>query len=173
MINLKNEHIFLRALEPEDLDFLFNIENDESNWELSNTQTPYSKYTLKQYIENAHQDIYEIKQFRFVICTKENIKIGIIDLFEFDPKNRRVGVGLLLLEEYQNKGFGSQALKLVIDYAFLSLNMHQIFANISKNNKKSISLFKKFNFVKVGVKKDWNFNNSKYQDEILFQLINS
>ena len=172
MISLKNEHISLRALEPEDLNFLFNVENDESNWELSNTQTPFSKNTLKQYLENAHQDIYEIKQFRFVICNKENTQIGMIDLFEFDPKNKRIGVGLLILDKFQNQSYGSQALNLIIEYAFSTLNVHQIFANISSNNKKSISLFKKFNFVEVGVKKDWNFNNTTYQDEILFQLIN-
>ena len=173
MISLKNEHISLRALEPEDLDFLFNVENDESNWELSNTQTPFSKFILKQYLENAHQDIYEIKQFRFVICNKGNTQIGMIDLFEFDPKNKRIGVGLLLLSQFQNQGFGSQALKLIIEYSFSTLNVHQIFANISSKNKKSISLFKKFNFFEVGVKKDWNFNNNTYQDETLFQLINS
>jgi len=173
MISLKNEHISLRALEPEDLDFLFNVENDESNWELSNTQTPFSKNILKQYIENAHQDIYEIKQFRFVICNKENTQIGMIDLFEFDPKNKRIGVGLLILEKFQNQGFGSQALKLIIEYSFSTLNVRQIFANISSNNEKSISLFKKFNFVEVGVKKDWNFNNNTFHDEILFQLMNA
>lgn len=173
MINLKGEHISLRALEPEDLDFLFNVENDESNWELSNTQTPFSKYTLKQYLENAQQDIYEIKQFRFVICNKKNTQIGMIDLFEFDPKNKRIGVGLILLKQFQNQGFGSQALDLIIEYSFSTLNVHQIFANISSNNEKSISLFKNFNFVEVGIKKDWNFNNNTYQDEILFQLINS
>jgi diamine N-acetyltransferase len=171
MINLKGEHISLRALEPEDLDFLFQVENDETFWELSNTQTPFSKYILKQYIENANQDIYEIKQFRFVICNNENTQIGMIDLFEFDPKNKRIGVGLLILNKFQNQGLGSEALKLIINYAFESLNVHQIFANISSNNKNSISLFKKFNFAEVGVKKDWNFNNNKYQDEILFQLI--
>ena len=50
MIRLKGNHIYLRALEPEDLDFIYAIENDEDLWELSNTQTPYSKYLIKQYL---------------------------------------------------------------------------------------------------------------------------
>lgn len=54
----------LRALEPEDIDFLYNIENQEDLWEVSQTHLPFSKYILKKYIENANQDIYETKQFR-------------------------------------------------------------------------------------------------------------
>ncbi|MCB0381914.1 MAG: GNAT family N-acetyltransferase, partial [Psychroserpens sp.] len=68
MINLKGKHIYLRALEPEDLDFIYQIENDPSVWEISNTITPYSKFLIKQYLENAHKDIFEVKQLRLVIC---------------------------------------------------------------------------------------------------------
>jgi diamine N-acetyltransferase len=56
-MTLSNQHINLRALEPEDLEFLFQIENNESFWKVSHTQTPFSKYILKQYLENAHLDI--------------------------------------------------------------------------------------------------------------------
>ena len=58
MVTLKGEHIFLRALEPEDLDFVYEIENDENIWEISCTQTPYSRFLIKQYLENAHKDSY-------------------------------------------------------------------------------------------------------------------
>ena len=64
MQTLQGKHISLRALEPEDLEFLFQIENNESFWEVSHTQTPFSKFLLKQYLENAHLDIYEAKQLR-------------------------------------------------------------------------------------------------------------
>ena len=46
MITLKGEHIYLRALEPEDLEFIHAIENDESVWEISSTITPYSKFLI-------------------------------------------------------------------------------------------------------------------------------
>ena len=65
----------------------------------------------------------------------------------------------------------SEALELLIDYAFSHLNVHQIFANITPDNHKSIALFEKFNFKKAGIKKDWIFSNSSYKDEILYQLI--
>ncbi|MGB1308418.1 MAG: GNAT family N-acetyltransferase, partial [Oceanihabitans sp.] len=86
MITLKGEHIFLRALEPEDLAFIHTIENDESLWEISNTQTPYSKYLIKQYLDHAHKDIYEVKQLRLVISNYSNVALGMIDIFDFDFK---------------------------------------------------------------------------------------
>ena len=171
MATLLGKHISLRALEPEDLDFLFSIENDETFWEISNTQLPYSKYILKNYIENAHQDIYEAKQYRFVICDTKNTSIGMIDLFEFEPQHSRVGVGLLILPNYQQKGYASEALELIIDYAFTRLNVHQLFANITQNNSKSIALFEKLNFKIAGIKKDWIFFNNGYKNELLYQLI--
>ena len=171
MATLIGENINLRALEPEDLDFLFSTENNESFWEISNTQLPFSKYILKKYIENAHQDIYEAKQYRFVICNANGNAVGMIDLFDFNPQHNRVGVGILLLPVYQNKGFGFDALELIIDYAFTYLNVHQIYANITSDNLKSISLFEKLNFKQAGIKKDWIYSNSTYKDEIFYQLI--
>lgn len=44
MITLKGESVYLRALEPEDLEFIYTIENDQNIWEVSNTQTPYSRF---------------------------------------------------------------------------------------------------------------------------------
>ncbi len=171
MAVLLGKNINLRALEPEDLDFLFSTENDESFWEISSTQAPYSKYILQKYIENSHQDIYEAKQYRFVICNAENISIGMIDLFDFNPLHNRVGIGILILPKYRNKGYSNEALELIIDYAFTYLNVHQIFANITSDNLISIALFEKFNFKLIGTKKDWIYTNSIYKNENLYQLI--
>ena len=153
---LKNKIITLRALEPEDLDFLFFTENNSDFWEVSSTQTPFSKFILKKYLANAQQDIYEARQLRLVIMnTVNNDIIGLVDLFDFNPQHRRAGVGILILKEYQNKGFASEALKMITEYAFSSLNLHQVYANIPADNKNSITLFEKINFVKIGSQKDW------------------
>ena len=173
MITLKGKNIFLRALEPSDLDFLYNLENDENLWEVSNTTTPYSRYILKQYLANSHRDIYDVKQLRLVICKNETkTQIGFIDLFDFDPKHNRVGVGLVIfLEEEKRKGNASEALGLVCNYAFKNLNVHQIFAGITEGNEGSIKLFEKAGFERSGLKKDWIFSEGKYKNEYLYQLI--
>jgi diamine N-acetyltransferase len=173
LITLTGNNILLRALEPQDLEFLYCIENDESIWEMSNTQTPYSKFLIKQYLENAHQDIYEAKQLRLVVCKKDDFAaIGLIDLFEFDARNNRAGIGIVIKNDLdKNKGFGSEAVELLIDYCFLKLNLNQIFANIGTKNEASLKLFSKFGFTKIGVKKQWNLIDGLFQDEALFQLL--
>lgn len=173
-MSLLNKNITLRALEPEDLDFLFQTENNESFWEVSHTQTPFSKYILKLYLENSHLDIYEAKQLRLIIEENNSrTSVGMIDLFDFNPQHKRAGIGILIHREFQNKGYASEALSTLINYAFTHLNLHQLYANITEDNSKSISLFEKHQFTKVGLKKDWIFVNGNYKNEILFQLIKS
>ena len=169
---LQNNIIKLRALEQEDLELLFEVENNPSFWEVSNTQTPFSKYILKKYLDNSHQDIYEAKQLRLVIVSvKDDKTIGFIDLFDFNPQHKRAGIGILILKEYQKKGFAGKTLELFIDYAFKQLNLHQIYANIETNNKHSIRLFKNLSFQKIGIKKDWILSNGIFKDVELYQLI--
>lgn len=175
MITLIGENIYLRALEPNDLEFVYEVENDETIWQVSNTQTPYSRFLIRQYLENAHQDIYEAKQLRLAICKGQDFPaVGLIDLFDFDPKNNRAGVGILIRKmDDRNSGIGTEALGLLIQFAFSQLNLHQLYANIDIENVVSLSLFTNFGFEKIGVKKQWNLVNGQYKDEALFQLINN
>ena len=173
MKTLKGKRIYLRALEPEDLSFIHHIENDENIWELSHTQTPYSHFILKQYLANSHQDIFEAKQLRLVISSYQDKPLGMIDLFDFDFKNSRAGVGILVQDlEDRHQGYGREALQLLIKYSFTHLNLHQLYCNISEENQTSINLFVNQGFEKVGIKKDWIYSNKIYKNELLFQLIN-
>lgn len=175
MVTLKGKKVYLRALEPDDLDFIFKIENDESLWELSHTQTPYSKFLIKEYLTNSHKDIYEAKQFRFVISDYAENPLGLIDLFDFDFKNKRVGIGILILNlKDRNIGIGTETLELVIKYVFSNFDMQQIYANVLESNSISLKLFKSKGFSIVGLKKNWNFcaKSSTFQSEYLLQLLN-
>jgi diamine N-acetyltransferase len=142
---------------------------------VSNTQTPYSKFLVRQYLENAHQDIYEAKQIRLAICKNNTSEaIGLIDLFDYDARNQRAGIGIIIRNETnRNQGLGNESLDLLVNYAFKKLQLHQLYANIGVNNEASLKLFTTFGFQKIGVKKDWNLVQGKFQDELIFQLINS
>ena len=174
MLNLQGANIYLRALEPEDLEFIYEVENDVAFWEISNTQTPYSRYLVAQYLENAKQDIYEAKQLRLAICQKGGFNpLGLIDLFDYDPKNNRAGIGIMIRESgSRNQGIGSDALQALIKYAFTHLNLHSLYANIQAGNEASIKLFTKFGFSYIGTKKEWNLVGRIYHDEAMYQLIN-
>ena len=175
-MKLTGEQIQLRALEPADIDVLYSWENNTDLWNVSNTQTPFSRHTLMQYIDAAHQDIYAARQLRLVIDALEHASaarpVGCIDLFDFDPNHLRAGVGILVAaEEDRRKGFASDALKLLIRYSFDLLNLQQLYCNITVDNEPSILLFKKHGFEITGVKKSWLREGNSFKDELLLQLI--
>lgn len=172
METLKGSHIYLRALEPEDLDFIHDIENNQDIWEVSNTITPFSKFLIKQYLDQAHKDIFEVKQLRLVISNYEEQRLGMIDLFDFDFKNRRAGVGILIKDkDHRQKGYGKEALELLKRYCKSNLDMHQLYCNISEDNEKSLRLFKQQGFEIIGLKKDWNYVDGSYKNEYLLQIL--
>jgi len=166
----RNEYI-LRALEPDDIDILYDTENDKSLWKYSNTSSPFSKHSLKKFIENSHLDIIEHKQVRLVLSDKNNLPLGFIDLFKYDMINKRAGVGVIIFEKYRSRGFGSISLDLIENYVKKYIPIHQLYANISSENIESIKLFEKHNYLKVGNKKDWIYYNNKYFNELLYQKI--
>ena len=173
MQTLKGNKIYLRALEPEDLDFVHEIENTEDFWVVSATQSPYSRYMIKKYLENSHRDIYEVKQLRLVICNYDHKPVGLIDLFDLEPKDRRAAIGILIADPAdRKKGYGAESISLVCEYSFKHLALHQVYVNVTADNEASVKLFEGQGFSLVGVKKDWILVNKQYKDEALYQLIN-
>ncbi len=171
---LTNGSISLRALEPEDIELLYQWENDEAIWAVSNTLVPFSKYILALYIKNSDKDIYEAKQLRLMIDNEEKKSVGAIDLFDFDPYHQRAGIGILIHDkENQSKGYATAALQLMIAYCFEKLKLHQLYANIASDNLVSLQLFNRAGFTVIGNKKDWLSRSGQWQDELLLQLINN
>ena len=168
-------NISLRALEPDDIELLYNWENNREIWRISNTKVPFSKYLLQKYIENSHLDIYQIKQLRMMIDLQDDRgirSIGCVDLFDFDPFHARAGVGILIAnKEDRNKGYASQALKEIVQYAFKYLHLHQLYCNITSDNTASLKLFESAGFCVIGTKREWVKGDKGYLDEILLQLI--
>ena len=174
---MADAEIVLRAPEPADIEVLYKWENDPDIWKVSNTITPFSKYILEKYIENAHLDIYQVKQLRLMIDVKETLKpvrtIGTIDLFDFDPYHLRAGVGILIGNKSdRNKGFATKALLKFSTYCFKILQLHQLFCNITVENSESLLLFRKCGFKITGKKADWIKTPDGFVEELLLQLIN-
>lgn len=169
---MTGKNIHLRAPEPADIDLLYIWENDETIWHLSNTVEPFSRFALEQYVINATADIYTNKQLRLMIDQNDSGNpVGHIDLFDFDPKNRRAGIGIIIRNEYRNKGFAGEALALLINYCFDELGLHQLYCNITMENETSIRLFEGAGFKQTGVKKEWIQNKNGWMDELFYQLL--
>ena len=168
---LEGENIKLRALEPEDLDLFYQLENDSTIWKISQTYTPFSKHILSRYLENAHQDIFTAKQLRLMI-EKDGVSIGTIELFDFEPIHMRAGLGIWIVQESdRRKGYAKEALRLMIEYAFFKLQLNQLYCNISASNQPSINLFSSLDFMLIGAKKKWNKSPNGWEDELMFQLL--
>ena len=135
---LKGKNIVLRPLQNSDLDFLFDIENNTGNWQFGSEKKQYNKQELLDYIANAKTDITVAKQYRFVIDLNST-PIGFIDLFDYTTDS--AGVGVIITKDYRNKGFAKEALNLLTDYAFVILDINQLYCSITKDNLGSIKLF--------------------------------
>ena len=111
----------LRAIEPEDLDLLYQIENDQSLWQVGTTNVPYSRYTLHDYIANSSDDIYADRQVRLMVENDEGETVGIVDLVQFSPQHQRAEVGIVILNAHRRKA----AIALFKKASFISGNTLQ------------------------------------------------
>ena len=169
---LKRKGCVLRAPEPEDLAYMFLFENTSSLWEVSNTTGPYSRFYLKQYLEQNKNDLYTDRQLRLMI-TQDTEVVGIIDLCNFEPFHNRAEIGIIIAEEHQRKGIGKLALQLLCEYCFEYLGIQQLYAYIETRNEGSIRLFTGCGFKECAYLKNWIRNGSKYHDVKMVQLIPS
>lgn len=165
------DDISLRALEPEDLDLLYQVENDVSLWSVGVTNKPYSRYALHEYIASASGDIYVDHQVRLIICNRDGETVGMVDLMNFNPQHRRAEVGIVILDRYRNQGFGLAAMAHMCRYAHATLHLHQLYALVGENNPYSIRLFEGAGFEKEGVLRDWIFDGDHYHDVIIYQRL--
>ena len=164
------ECLHLRAMEPEDLEIMYAMENDPRTWDVTNFNVPYSKFVLRQYIENSQCDMFADRQLRMMIERREDAAVvGTIDITDFAPLHSRGEVGIAVLKEYQGNGYAKEALKLLCDYAFGFLFLRQLTAHVATDNEVSVQLFKSCGFSECGLLKEWWCVGGKFKDVVLLQ----
>lgn len=160
----------LRALEPEDLEIMYAVENDRELWDVGITNVPYSRYVLREYIAQSTGDIYADRQVRLVICNARGQVVGMADLVNFSPRHRRAEVGLVILKDCQGQGYGQAALVQLADYARRILHIHQLYAVVGKNNVRCQTVFKAVGFQQDAELKGWLYDGEDYYDAMLMQF---
>lgn len=161
--------ISLRAIEPEDLDILYRIENDTSLWGVGLTNVPYSRYVLHEYIAEASGDIYTDKQVRLMIVRGDDV-IGMVDIVNFSPSHRRAEVGIVIRREHRRRGYAHAALREVITYARDILHLHQLYALAEASNTAALRLFETAGFGQKHLLKNWLYNGRQYHDAFFYQI---
>lgn len=169
-MNIEGKICRLRALEPEDLELMYGWENDMQVWRVSGTIAPFSRHVLSRLIEEQQFDIYATRQMRLVIEHQEQV-VGAVDLFEFDPHNRRAGVGIIVDSQHRAQGLGYDALKALGQYARQTLHLHQLWCSVTVDNEASLKLFRKAGYVECGLRREWILTSDGALDEILMQKI--
>lgn len=167
----KTQTVRLRAMEPEDLDMLYGIENDSEVWDVGENNVPYSRYILHDYIAHAQADIYVDRQVRMVIVNAEGTAVGVVDVVNFSPTHRRAEVSIIIMKAHRHKGYGQAALLQVMAYAQHTLHLHQLYAVVGEGNAASEALFRKVGFVTQASLADWLYDGRQYHSATLMQRI--
>lgn len=157
----------LRALEPEDLELVYEIENDMSLWPWSEVNVPLSRYTVREYLQQQHGDIYQDGQLRLVI-EQEGKAAGIIDLTSFSPQHLRAEVGIVLRQTLRNQGIGGTALHLLHEYVSEHLRLVSLHAFVSCGNEAAKALFRSAGYQERALLPKWIQGRD---DALLFQYI--
>lgn len=140
--------IKLRKIEPLDLPFLYQWENDASVWADGSNHNPLSQKDLRDFIASTTGDIYKDGQLRLIIEESNSqeptakVSLGCIDLFDLDPRNRRAAIGMYVAPEYRGKGVGRLVLEQLESYAFDFLYLRVLYAVIATNNIPCSSLYR-------------------------------
>ena len=159
----------LRAMEPEDLDALYQIENDREVWDVGENNVPYSRYVLHDYIANASADIYADKQVRMVVENGDGVLVGVTDVVNFCPAHARAEVSIVICRGHRKKGYARAAVELIKAYAMRTLHLHQLYAIVREDNAPSLGLFASAGFERKMVLADWLFDGKNYHDAVLMQ----
>lgn len=160
----------LRAMEPEDLDALYRIENDRDVWDVGENNVPYSRYILHDYIANASADIYADKQVRMVVENEEGQLVGVADVVNFCPSHARAEVSIVICREHRKKGYARAAIRQIMDYALRTLHLHQLYAVVREDNMPSLNLFSSLGFKSKMVLDDWLFDGKDYHNAVVMQF---
>lgn len=170
---LSTPRLSLRALEPEDLDLLWNVENDTSLWSCGVTNVPYSRYVLKRYLTETRYDLYADGQLRLVMetCGSKPVPVGLVDLVDFEPRHLRAEVGVAVLPQYRRKGLGREALMLLSRYSREQFGMHRLYAVVSASNLPALALFRSAGFDDAARLPQWLKQGEGYADAQLLDKI--
>lgn len=160
----------LRAMEPEDLDALYRIENDRDVWDVGENNVPYSRYILHDYIANASADIYADKQVRMVVENEKGQLVGVADVVNFCPSHARAEVSIVICREHRKKGYARAAIRQIMEYALRTLHLHQLYAVVREDNMPSLNLFSSLGFKSKTVLDDWLFDGKDYHNAVVMQF---
>ena len=170
---LRGKNLHLRELRMSDVkENYYRWMNDPETTEfLESRFFPNSLEKIKEFVESVSDGN---NPFFAIIANEGNCHIGNIKLGPINWIHRFADVALLIGEkDYRGKGFATESIRLITDYAFNDLNLHKLTAGCYAANTGSLKAFQKAGFSVEGVRKDHYFHKSTYVDSIMLGIINT
>ena len=153
---LHSNRLHLRALEPGDADFMYEVENDAQAWRYSDTIAPLSRRILRDYALTYDADPFTAGQLRLIITEEGNKNpVGIVDLYEVSQRHQRAFIGIYICKDYRDKGYADETINLIEDYAHNNLHLHQLGAKVEDSHLKAEKLFTNRGYELQGHLREW------------------
>lgn len=169
---LEGQRVYLSPINSEDAEKYVYWMNDRSVTDnLGNTTIITTLEGEKDWLTNAGKN----GDANFAIIRKEDDELlGNCSLMNIDRINRKCTFGIFIGEEKnRNKGYGKEALELLLSYSFNFQNMHSVDLNVFSFNKNAIKCYEKIGFKKCGIRHESYFLDGKYYDEIKMEILES
>jgi len=149
-------------------------ENDSDEWWMGAATAPVSLASVQQFVE-GNQDIYAQRQLRWMLDAKVDgqwVSVGAMDLYDFDPRQRRAGVAVHIDLLHRRKGHALAGVALMKAYASRHLHLHQLYAEIPAGHQGSLALFAQSDFAEVSRRQEWVLQpNGEWSDVLTAQCI--
>ncbi len=172
---LEGPNVILRGLELDDVDELMKHWNEPEHRKFILNKTPQSREEEIEWIKHGWQIRSEGKGYIFAIVFKEkNLYIGHLQLDIKDQISKRGSLGIAIFnKDYWNKGLGTESMKLIVEYAFSTLNLHSLELELYSNHPQAKRCYEKVGFKEVGRLREAYFNNGQYVGTIIMDLLKS
>jgi diamine N-acetyltransferase len=167
---LSSERIYLRPVEKDDLNVLYRFTNEATLRGLTGEVLPTSISSLEGFIQRLDSDTSRVW---FVIVEKETERvIGETGLLRMFPAWRTTDLSIIIGDEAaRGKGYGAEAIHLMLDYAFGYLNFHRVAIGVVGTNERALHFYEKVGFKREGIQKDGYFYNHSYQDFVMMYML--
>ncbi len=169
----EGELVFLRELEVFDVDEIIREINNVELRKYMNSIVPISAESEKEWIIRKNKLMQDGKEYTFAICRKSDGQIiGTTSLFNFNHIIRSAELGIMIYSPKNwGKGYGTDALRVLLNFGFNTLNLHKISLYTFEYNERAISAYKKVGFKEMGRLRDERFWNGKYYDAIYMEIL--
>jgi RimJ/RimL family protein N-acetyltransferase len=168
---IEGKKVRIRAYEKTDIDEVLKWINDPEVTATLMLRYPVSRYQEEKWIERALDPANERNKV-YALETKDGIYLGGIGLHNISWESGNAEAGIVIgKKEYWNKGYGTDAMMTLLDFAFNQMNLHRVYLRVYEFNPRGIKSYEKCGFKKEGVLRDDRYNGGEYHDTIIMGIL--